>query len=115
MSNPSSELNPLKRYEAVYALVRQIPAGQVATYGQIAECLGLYGQARQVGYALFRVPVESDIPWHRVINAQGKISESPQRQGGDVLQKIRLEQEGVEFDPQGRIDLQRHRWRPPSR
>lgn len=99
-------------YESIYALVRQIPVGQVATYGQIAELVGLYGRARVVGYALFRVPPDSDIPWQRVINAQGMVSQSPLRQGGDDLQRMLLEQEGVTFDAQGRINLQRYRWKP---
>ncbi|NJM76583.1 MAG: methyltransferase, partial [Acaryochloridaceae cyanobacterium RU_4_10] len=75
---------------------------------------GLYGHARQVGYALFRVPPDSDIPWHRVINAQGTISRSPLRQGGDDLQRILLEQEGIVFDAQDRVNLKRYRWSPPA-
>jgi methylated-DNA-protein-cysteine methyltransferase-like protein len=75
----------------------------VATYGQIAELLGLKGHARQVGYALFRVPFDQEIPWHRVVNAKGEISRSPSRQGGDDLQRVLLEKEGVVFNPQDRI------------
>ncbi len=100
------------RYQRIYNLVRQIPAGQVATYGQIAELAGLAGHARQVGYALFQVAPDSDIPWHRVVNAQGRISRSPQRQGSDEVQQVLLEQEQVVFDPEGRIDLKQYRWRP---
>jgi methylated-DNA-protein-cysteine methyltransferase related protein len=99
-------------YETIYALVRQIPEGQVATYGQIADLLGLYGHARQIGYALFRVAPESDVPWQRVINAKGMISRSPHREGGDDLQQILLEQEGVVFDAGDRIDLKRYQWHP---
>jgi methylated-DNA-protein-cysteine methyltransferase-like protein len=62
-------------YDQIYAVVRQIPEGQVATYGQVAELAGLGGKARLVGYALYRVDMRSsDIPWHRVINAKGEIS-----------------------------------------
>jgi methylated-DNA-protein-cysteine methyltransferase related protein len=100
----------IRRYEAIYGLVRQIPLGKVATYGQIAELLGLPGHARQIGYALFRVAPGSGIPWQRVINAQGMISPSPLRQGSDELQRILLEQEGIVFDAQGKIDLKRYRW-----
>lgn len=99
-------------YQQIYWMVTQIPPGKVATYGQIAELLGLFGRARQVGYALFRVAPDSEIPWHRVINAQGKISYSGRRQGSDELQRLLLEQEGVSFDKQERVDLQRYGWRP---
>lgn len=102
----------MSTYEAIYAVVRQIPAGKVATYGQVAELANLPRQARLVGYALYRVDPTSDIPWHRVINAQGEISESPFRQGGDYLQRSRLEQEGIEFSPKGKISLQVYRWQP---
>ncbi len=62
-------------YDQIYAVVRQIPEGQVATYGQVAELAGLGGKARLVGYALYRVDMRSsDIPWHRVINVKGEIS-----------------------------------------
>lgn len=102
----------MSTYEAIYAVVRCIPEGKVATYGQIAELANLPRQARLVGYALYRVDPTSDIPWHRVINAKGEISESPFRQGGDYLQRSRLEQEGVEFSPTGKISLQVYRWQP---
>ncbi len=103
-------MSPL--YERIYQLVRQIPSGKVATYGQIAELVGLYGRARQVGYALFRVPPDSDVPWHRVINAQGKISHSTQRQGSDELQRVLLEAEGIQFDREAKIELKNYLWRP---
>jgi methylated-DNA-protein-cysteine methyltransferase-like protein len=98
-------------YERIYAVVRQIPRGKVATYGQIADLCGLPRQARLVGYALYRVDMaHSDVPWHRVINAKGEVSESPFRQGTDYLQRSLLEQEGIEFDAKGKIHLQRYRW-----
>lgn len=106
----NAEAKPL--YAAIYEVVRQIPFGKVATYGQIAELLGLYGRARQVGYALFQVAPDSDIPWHRVVNAQGKISRSPMRQGNDDLQRILLEREGVVFDAQETLSLALYRWSP---
>lgn len=102
----------MSTYEAIYAVVRQIPVGKVATYGQIAEMANLPGQARLVGYALYRVDPTSTVPWHRVVNARGEISESPFRQGGDYLQRSRLEQEGIEFSPAGKISLGDYRWQP---
>ena len=102
----------MSSYEAIYAVVRQIPAGRVATYGQVADLADLPRQARLVGYALFRVALETDVPWHRVINAKGEISESPFRLGGDYLQRSLLEAEGVEFDAKGKIKLSQYRWEP---
>ncbi len=100
----------MSQYDLIYAIVKQIPYGKVATYGQIAELAGLYGKARLVGYALFRVDIKEDIPWHRVINAKGEISYSFQRQGGDYLQKVLLENEGIVFKNNGKINLNKYRW-----
>ena len=100
-------------YERIYAIVRHIPPGQVATYGQVAELAGLVGKPRLVGYALYRVDMTtSDVPWQRVINAKGEVSESPLRHGTDYIQRALLEDEGIEFDASGRIDLGTYRWRP---
>lgn len=99
-------------YQQIYQLVRQIPPGQVATYGQIAALLGRPRHARQIGYALYRVAPDADVPWQRVVNAQGMISHSPQRQGSDDLQRILLEQEGITFNRQGKLELRRYRWQP---
>ncbi len=99
-------------YRQIYAIVQQIPHGKVATYGQIAELANLAGKARVVGYALFQIAPRTDIPWQRVVNAQGKISYSALRRGNDELQRWLLEQEGIEFDANGAIDLQRFRWKP---
>lgn len=101
----------MSSYDTIYAVVRQIPYGQVATYGQIAELANLAGQARLVGYALFRTP-SSDIPWHRVINAKGEISESPWRLGNDDLQRSLLEAEGISFSSSGKVNLSQYRWQP---
>lgn len=102
-------------YERIYAIVRHIPPGQVATYGQVAELAGLVGKPRLVGYALYRVDMTtSDVPWQRVINAKGEVSESPLRHGTDYMQRALLEDEGIEFDARGRIDLGRYQWRPPD-
>jgi methylated-DNA-protein-cysteine methyltransferase related protein len=115
IQNPKSKIPTLSTtYDAIYNVVRQIPYGQVATYGQVAELAGLPRRARLVGYALFRVAPDDDIPWHRVINAQGEISESPQRLGGDDLQRVLLEGEGVKFSQADRVNLAQYRWVAPA-
>ena len=98
-----------RTYERIYRAVRRIPHGRVSTYGDIAERAGLEGRARQVGYALHALPSGSRIPWHRVVNARGEIS---LRSGSDSheLQRMLLEEEGIEFDAAGCIDLKRYRW-----
>jgi methylated-DNA-protein-cysteine methyltransferase-like protein len=93
---------------AVYALVRRIPPGQVATYGQVAALVGRARSARAVGGAMRRCP--DDVPWHRVVNAQGGISRR-RRESGMLTQRIRLEQEGVRLR-RGRVPLARYRWAP---
>ncbi|MBD2312258.1 MGMT family protein [Desertifilum sp. FACHB-1129] len=100
-------------YDDIYEIVRQIPRGKVATYGQIADLAQLYGKARLVGYALYRVDPKSDIPWHRVVNAKGEISHSSLRYGTDYLQKALLEEEGVEFSPEEKINLRQYLWQAP--
>ena len=99
-------------YAQFWAVVRRIPRGRVATYGQVAELAGLPGRARQAGYALAALPDESDVPWHRVVNARGEVS---RRAGGspfETIQRVLLEAEGIVFDSRGRISLERYRWRP---
>jgi methylated-DNA-protein-cysteine methyltransferase related protein len=97
-------------YERIYAVVRRIPRGKVATYGQVAEIAGLKGHARQVGYALHALPRGTRVPWHRVMNARGQIS--LRRHGGaDVTQRILLEKERVAFDLAGRVSLDRFQWK----
>ncbi len=99
----------MSRYERIYSVVRRIPAGKVATYGQVARLAELPGHARQVGYALAALS-RDDVPWQRVVNAKGEIS--PRAFGGaDELQRALLEEEGVEFTSSGRIDFKRFRWR----
>lgn len=102
-----------ERWEHVYDVVRRIPRGRVATYGQVARLAGLGENARQVGYALHALPEFSNVPWHRVINARGAIS-LPRATGGDVTQRLRLEREGVKFDGKGRVDLKVFGWVPPA-
>lgn len=101
-------------YEHIYRVVRRIPRGRVASYGQVATLAGLPRQARLVGYALHALPDEREVPWQRVINARGQIS--VRRFGGsEDLQRRLLEEEGVRFDARGRVDLARFRWRPRAR
>jgi len=99
-------------YERVYQVVRQVPAGKVATYGQIAAIVERC-TARMVGYAMASLPSGSNVPWHRIINAQGKISPRGARFGALEQQEL-LEEEGVEFDVNHRINLNRYRWSGPD-
>ncbi len=101
-------------YRRIYAVVRRIPRGRVATYGQVAALAGLRGHARQVGYAMHALPKGSLVPWHRVINARGEISRR-RRPGEELSQRMLLEREGVRFDARGRVPLARLQWRPRSR
>ena len=98
-------------YERIYATVKRIPRRRVATYGQVAACAGIGGQPRQVGYALSALPKSVSIPWHRVINAKGQISQRARRDW-EMVQRVLLEQEGIEFDVDGRVSLARFQWRP---
>ncbi|MER3495009.1 MAG: methyltransferase [Mastigocladus sp. ERB_26_2] len=106
----------MSTYDEIYKIVCQIPQGRVATYGQVADLAHLYGKARLVGYALYRIDtVSSNIPWHRVVNAKGEISHSPLRHGGDYRQRILLEQEGIQFSREGKINLREYLWRPQAK
>ena len=98
-------------YQRIYAVVRRIPRGRIATYGQVAELAGLGGHARQVGYALHALTAGDALPWHRVLNAQGRVSPRAEP-GGDRVQRALLQREGVRFDSAGRADLARFGWRP---
>jgi methylated-DNA-protein-cysteine methyltransferase-like protein len=101
-------------YARIYAVVRRIPRGRVATYGQVARLAGIPGHARQVGYALHAMATEGPVPWHRVINARGEISRRS-HPGSDEEQRQFLELEGVAFNASGRVDLARYQWRPRPR
>ena len=98
--------------QRVWQAVALIPRGQLATYGQIAELIGAWGCARQVGWALRRLPLPSAVPWHRVVNARGCIAMTPSREGSDWIQRELLLAEGIPVDPTGRLPLARYRWRP---
>ena len=96
--------------EAICAVVRRIPLGWVATYGQVAAMAGMPRRARLVGRVLQRLDPTTKIPWHRVVNAKGEVSYSLSRNGGDVLQRRLLEKEGIRFDGRNRLNLERCRW-----
>ncbi len=92
-------------YQKIYNTVRQIPYGRVATYGQIAQMVDNC-TARMVGYALAATPEDVEIPWHRVINSQGKLSLIT----FEDLQRRLLESEDIKFDKSGKVDLRKYRW-----
>ena len=116
----SSPPNPQAYNARVYELVRTIPAGRVATYGQIARLIapvegmdvGAYLRLspRWVGGAMAACP--DDVPWQRVINSQGKIS--PRPGFGVMVQRKLLEEEAVTFDAHERVDLKRYGWEPDA-
>lgn len=105
---------PSDSYARIYRVVRRIPRGRVATYGQVASLAGLGGHARQVGYAMHAIPDDLDVPWQRVINAKGEVS-ARSEPGTERLQQSILQDEGLVFDTNDRIDLGRYQWRPRTR
>lgn len=98
-------------FAEVYALVRRIPRGRVATYGQVARLLGAPRAARVVGWAMHGTPQGSGVPWHRVVQRGGSLSPtvSPGEPG---RQRRLLLREGVAFRLDGRIDMAEHQWQP---
>ncbi len=105
---------PGATYRRIYAVVRRVPRGRIASYGQVARLAGLPGRARQVGYAMYALPNGSDVPWHRVVNAAGAISRR-RVPGAELSQRLLLEREGVRFGPGGRISLEQFGWKPRIR
>ena len=100
-------------FQQVHRLVRLIPSGKVATYGQIARLLGNPRAARMVGWAMHSIPKGSDVPWQRVVNARGTISLDARGPGG-AIQRALLEAEGIAFDEHGRLDLKVCGWTGPD-
>ena len=98
-------------FDKVYSAVRTIPHGKVCSYGQVALMTGHPGAARQVGWALSGLPVGTDVPWHRVINAKGQISLKGRGDMAD-LQKLLLEKEGVVFDINEKINMEKFQYLP---
>ncbi|APD47544.1 MGMT family protein [Synechococcus sp. CS-602] len=98
--------------QRVYAVVAPIPQGRLATYGQVADWIGAYGCARQVGWSLRRLALPSPVPWHRVVSARGQISMSLSREGSDWIQRELLIAEGIPVDGAGRLALRSYLWVP---
>ena len=93
----------------IFAVIHQIPCGKVTTYGEVAKLAGYPGYARHVGKALNKLPTGSKLPWHRVINSQGRIS----LKGEDLVrQRNALIEEGVEVTNDGKVRLKIYRWQP---
>lgn len=97
-------------FEKVYQIVETIPSGKVATYGQIAKLAGNARMARQVGWALHVNPRPGEIPCHRVVNKEGKIT-AAFAFGGSVAQRNLLLAEGVCFVDENTVNLQQHLWK----
>lgn len=104
-------LEPRNAYARIYAVVRRIPRGRVATYGEVARRAGFPHAPRVAGYALHALPACSPLPWHRVVAAGGRLSLARLDPDAALTQRLRLEREGVRFDARGRVDLGRHGWR----
>ena len=96
--------------DRVYAVVRRIPRGRVATYGQVAAAAGFPHAPRLAGYALYALPEGTPLPWHRVVGAQGRLSLARLSPDGALTQRMRLELEGVRFDARGRFELRAIVW-----
>ena len=98
-------------HKQIYDVICKIPEGKVATYGQIAKLIGYPKHARRIGYALSNLDSGSEIPWHRVVNANGKVS--PRGiEGCDDYQRILLEEEGIIFNKRDTISLNKFQWQP---
>lgn len=96
--------------QRIFALVDSIPAGRVASYGVLARAAGLPGRARLVGKLLGSLPARSDLPWHRVVSADGRIAERPGDSPREQVRRLRAE--GVELRASGRVEMQRFAWDP---
>ena len=106
-STPNKTTNT---FERVWTLVRRIPRGKVATYGQLSRMIGGRLSPVGIGWAV-AAAAEGAIPWHRVVNARGGISTDKRAPG---FQRAKLKAEGVRFRHDGSIDLDRFGWQPDS-
>ena len=97
--------------ERILTLIQQVPAGCVATYGQIAKLAGIPKNSRQVGSVLKKLPTGSGVPWYRIVNSKGEISDR-KNESSQNIQRMALEEEGVSFDNNGRIRLKEFQWSP---
>lgn len=112
MSGRTPPKQPQNFDALVLHLVGRIPKGCVATYGQIAALAGKPRNSRQVGKILGRLSSKSTVPWHRVVNAQGRISQRAEPHGTESLQRRLLEAEGITFTKSGRIRMMAFAWEP---
>jgi methylated-DNA-protein-cysteine methyltransferase-like protein len=101
---------PSNTYARIYAVVRRIPRGKVATYGQVAAAAGFAHAPRLAGYALYALPDGSPLPWHRVVGAGGRLTLAKLSPDGALTQRMRLEREGVRFDARGRVVIREYGW-----
>lgn len=108
LSYKNKRIKKISFYEKIYSIVRQIPSGQVTTYGQIAAIVDKC-TARMVGYAMANLPFDTDVPWHRVINCKGEISIRANGRPSEE-QLLLLKAEGVAFNKQGCVDFEKVRW-----
>jgi methylated-DNA-protein-cysteine methyltransferase-like protein len=104
MSDPDPDFN-----QRIWQVVAAVPAGKVTTYGAVAARAGMPRAARRVGAALRVLPHNTRIPWHRIVNAQGRIS-LPRNSPSYQAQRARLENEGIAFRLNDSIDLQQYGW-----
>ncbi len=112
MKTEENQTQVERNKSAIYQVVRSIPKGTVSTYGQVAELAGLARAARLVGHVLRALPEGTQLPWHRVINAQGKLS-LPENSPGYAEQRKRLQEEDICFVG-NRIRLKQFAWKPGS-
>lgn len=110
-SDPSSKADVRTLYHRIYSVVKQIPPGKVATYGQVARIAGRCS-ARNVGYAMSSVN-DSTVPWHRVINSKGRISVRSHGEPSEIQRQM-LISEGVVFRRGGSVDLAEYGWPGPE-
>lgn len=97
-------------FKKIYEVVSRIPKGKVATYGLVARMAGNPRWSRVVGYALHNNPAPGVIPCHRVVNREGKVAEGFAFGGSDIQRKM-LEDEGIVFEADGHIDLEKYLWK----
>jgi len=107
MSNLNESVRDMSTFEKIYNVVKSIPRGRVATYGQVAFLAGNPRWARVVGYALHNNPDPDNIPCHRVVNREGKVATAFAFGGGETQRQL-LEKEGIVFEPDGHIDLAKY-------
>ncbi len=107
------EISMANSFETIYEVVKKIPCGKVATYGQVARLAGNPRWARVVGFALHQNPDPEKIPCHRVVNREGRVAPAFAF-GGEQVQRSLLEREGVRFMPNGRVNLDQYIWQPDN-